>query len=240
MDQDARDRYLREEYVLAAKPVKSELLEEAVKRTRLHRKVVLRKLRHPQTLVTAPRRPHPRRYDAPVQRALAELWKLFDDPCGQRLAPLLREQVPRVRQRQQWSCSPEVADKLVTLSPKTADRLLSPERTRLPLPHYRQSATRRLLLEQIPVKVSADWDRTRIGNLQLDYVAHCGPSLAGSFLWTLSLVDIATNWWEGGVAVDRTQAATCQELDRLYVWGGPSASANCIRITTAASSIICW
>jgi hypothetical protein len=72
-----------------------------------------------------------------------------------------------------------------------------------------------LLLEQIPVKVSADWDRRQTGNLQLDYVAHCGQSLAGSFLWTLSAVDIATNWWEGGVVVDRTQTATRQELDRI-------------------------
>jgi hypothetical protein len=29
------------------------------------------------------------------------------------------------------------------------------------------------------------------------------------------MVDIATNWWEGGVVVDRTQAATKAELDRL-------------------------
>ena len=218
MDQDARNQYLRdlcEEYTLAAKKVKTTLLEEAMKRTGLHRKVIIRKLRHPQSLVRQPRRKRRPRYGAEVQTALAELWKLFDYPCGQRLVPLLREQVPRLRQRQQWNCSPEVAAKLVALSPKTADRLLRTERRRLQLPHYRQSAARRLLLEQIPLKVASDWDRRQVGNVQVDYVAHCGQSLAGSFLWTLSMVDIATNWWHGGVVVDRTQLATRNELDRL-------------------------
>ena len=108
-----------------------------------------------------------------------------------------------------------MADKLVALSPKTADRLLRSERRRWQLPHYRQSAARRLLLEQIPLQVASDWDRRQVGNVQVDYVARCGQSLAGSFLWTLSMVDIATNWWHGGVVVDRTQLATRNELDRL-------------------------
>ena len=218
MDQDARNQYLRdlrEEYVLARKKVKSRLLDEAVKRSGLHRKAIIRKLTHPQSLVGAPRQKRKPRYDTAVRRALVELWKLFDYPCGQRLTPLLREQVPRLRQHQHWRCSEEVAAQLLTLSASTADRLLRGERRRLQLPHYRHTATRRLLLEQIPVKVSSDWDRTQVGNLQLDYVAHCGQSLAGSFLWTLSVVDIATNWWEGGVVVDRTQEATRRELDHI-------------------------
>jgi hypothetical protein len=218
MDQDARHQYLRdlrEEYVLAARKVKTQLLDEAVKRSSLHRKVIIRKLSHPQTLVSKPRQKRRPRYGAEVQTALAELWRLFDYPCGQRLAPLLREQVPRLRQRGQWNCSQEVADKLVKLSPKTADRLLTHERRRLQLPHYRHGATRRLLLEQIPLKVADEWDRSQVGNLQLDYVAHCGQSTAGSYLWTLSLVDIATGWWEGEALIDRTAGATRGGLNRI-------------------------
>ena len=100
MDQDARNQYLRdrrEEYTLAAKKVKTTLLEEAMKRTGLHRKVIIRKLRHPQSLVRQPRHKRRPRYGAEVPTALAELWKLLDYPCGQRLVPLLREQVPRLR-----------------------------------------------------------------------------------------------------------------------------------------------
>jgi hypothetical protein len=182
MDQDVRDQYLRdlrEEYVLACKKVKTKLLDEAVKRCGLHRKVIIRKLSHPQTLVSRPRQKRRPRYRSAVHSAMAELWKMFDYPCGQRLVPLLREQVPRLRQRLQWSCSRDVADKLVTLSPKTADRLLSSERRRLQLPHYRHSATRRLLSEQIPVKVSGDWDRGQTGNLQFGLRGALRPVLGG-------------------------------------------------------------
>lgn len=218
MDRNARNQYLRdlrEEYGLAAKRSKGYLLDEAEKRTGLVRKVLIRKLAHPARLVERAIRPRKRRYDSAVAGALVELWKLFDFPCGQRLAPVLREQVPRLLARRQWSCAPPVAQKLQTISPKSIDRLLAGERRRLQLPQYRHSPARRLLLEQIPLKVADEWDRTQVGNLQLDYVAHCGQSTAGSFLWTLSVVDIATGWWQGQALVDRTAHATRRALDHI-------------------------
>jgi len=218
MDAEARNQHLRElreEYALAAKAVKSRLLDEAVKRTGLARKVIIRKLARPATLVRRPRAKRRRIYDAAVDAALTELWTLFDYPCGQRLVALLREQVPRLRQRGFWHRSDEVADKLVKVSAKTADRLLAPERRRLRLARQRGSSLRRLLLEQIPLKVAEEWDRGQVGNLQVDFVAHCGQSTAGSFLWTLSAVDIATNWWEGEPVMDRTQGSTRCALDAI-------------------------
>jgi hypothetical protein len=200
MDAEARNQYLRElreEYCLARKAVKSQLLDEAVKRTGLARKVIIRKLARPVTLVRRPRAKRRRIYDAAVAAALIELWTLFDYPCGQRLVPLLREQVPRLRQQGWWHCPEEVAAKLLRISAKTADRLLAPQRRRLRLDRRRGSSMRRLLLEQIPLKVAEEWDRRQVGNLQVDFVAHCGQSTAGSFLWTVSTVDVTTNGWDG-------------------------------------------
>jgi len=218
MDAEARNQYLRdlrEEYCAAPKSGKTRLLDEAVKRTGLARKVVIRKLGHPSTLVGRPRRKRPPAYGAAVRAAVVQLWRLFDYPCGQRLVALLREQVPRLRQRGFWQCPEEIAQKLTALSAKTADRLLAPERRRLRLPPHRSSSMRRLLLEQIPLKVADEWDRRQVGNLQLDFVAHCGQSTAGSFLWTLSVVDIASNWWEGEPVIDRTQLSTRHALDAI-------------------------
>jgi hypothetical protein len=218
MDAEARNQYLRdlrEEYCLAPKSVKSRLLDEAAKRTGLARKVIIRKLARPATLVRRPAGKRRRTYDAAVCTALIELWTLFDSPCGQRLVALLREQVPRLRQRGFWNCSDEVAAKLVKVSAKTADRLLAPQRRQLRLGPHRSSSMRRLLLEQIPLKVADEWDRRQVGNLQLDFVAHCGQSTAGSFLWTLSTVDIASNWWEGEPVIDRTQHSTRCALDAI-------------------------
>ena len=41
------------------------------------------------------------------------------------------------------------------------------------------------------------WDVTRPGYLEADSVAHCGASLAGDFIWSLTYTDIATQWTEG-------------------------------------------
>ena len=58
MDVEARNQYLRElreGHSLARKAAKSRLLDEAVQRTGLARKVTLRELAHPVTLVCRPR-----------------------------------------------------------------------------------------------------------------------------------------------------------------------------------------
>jgi hypothetical protein len=52
-----------------------------------------------------------------------------------------------------------------------------------------------LLKNQIPLHTD-HWDVTRPGFLEADSVAHCGNSLAGNFVWSLTLTDIATGWTE--------------------------------------------
>jgi hypothetical protein len=49
---------------------------------------------------------------------------MFDYPCGQRLAPILREQVSALRELGELHCSDTVAELLQRVSPRTVDRLL--------------------------------------------------------------------------------------------------------------------
>jgi hypothetical protein len=53
-----------------------------------------------------------------------------------------------------------------------------------------------LLKQQIPVRTFAQWNETRPGFLEADLVAHCGAQTEGSFLYTLTLTDLATGWTE--------------------------------------------
>jgi hypothetical protein len=73
--------------------------------------------------------------------------------------------------------------------------MLKPEREKT---KYSLSTTRRgnLLKHQIQVRTFADWDDVTPGFLEADLVAHCGGNTNGSFLNTLTLVDIATGWLE--------------------------------------------
>lgn len=40
------------------------------------------------------------------------------------------------------------------------------------------------------------WEEKRPGFVEMDLVAHCGDHLDGSFLYTLTLTDLATGWTE--------------------------------------------
>lgn len=212
----SREQYLatlRQEYQRADKKQKSRLLNEARKRTRLNRKVLIRKLAHPPFPPAGKRtRRRAKIYGAEVKASLAEVWEIFDHPCGQRLAAILREQVDLLRQLGELRCSDTVAALLKKASPRTLDRLLVHERTvkqpRLP----RRAPVHPLMYQRVPVKLPNEWNREEVGNLQLDFVLHCGPTTAGQFLHTLSAVDIASAWWEGEPQMGRSQEVTNKGL----------------------------
>jgi hypothetical protein len=217
MDMHSREQYLervRDEYRNADKKTKTRLLNEARKRTRLNRKVLIGKLAHPAAIRKKKKRgPRKRAYSREVQAALIQVWELFDYPCGQRLAPALRKEVARLRRAQELACSNEVAAKLEAISPRSIDRLLDREKRVRGLRQNRNPSVHPLLYQKVPVKVAAEWDTTEVGNLQLDYVFHCGRSTAGEYVHTLSAADIATGWWEGEPIMGRSQAATKEGMD---------------------------
>jgi len=215
----SREQYLaalREEYLRGNKKQKTRLLNEARKRTKLNRKVLIRKLTRVPAVADKPkRRERARTYGVELTTPLIRVWELFDFPCGQRLAPILREQVERLRASGGLKCSQTVAQLLQEMSPKTIDRLLKREREVRCLKPHRRPPVHPLLYQRVPVKASADWDRQEVGNLQLDYVLHCGRTTAGEYLLTLSATDIATGWWEGSPQLGRSQKATQESLERI-------------------------
>lgn len=219
MDMRSREQYLdtvREEYRQANRKQKTRLLNEARTRTRLNRKVLIRKLAHPPA-AKAPgqRRGRGASYGPEVVRALVKVWEIFDYPCGQRLVPAMRAELERLRRSKEFACSAEVAEKLQRLSAKTADRLLAGEKQRRHLRRNRNPAPHRLLYQQIPVKVAAEWDTREVGNLQVDYVEHCGRSNGGEYVHTLSAADIASGWWEGEAIGSRSQQATKEGMEAI-------------------------
>jgi hypothetical protein len=72
-----------------------------------------------------------------------------------------------------------------------------------------------LLYQKIPVKLSDEWDRSQLGNIQTDLIEHCGGSVRGEYINTISNTDISTGWWEGEVIISRNQDLTCKGLDNI-------------------------
>jgi hypothetical protein len=99
------------------------------------------------------------------------------------------------------------------MSPATADRILQPYRKQQ---RHGISTTRSgtLLKKQIPVRTFNDWNETTPGFMEADLVAHCGTQAEGSYLYTLTLTDIATGWTECLPLLLRSQEAVIAELSR--------------------------
>src|ERR1022692_3790175 len=100
---------------------------------------------------------------------------MFDFPCGQRLAPALRQEVERLRKTKDLVGSEEVAAKLRVISPKTIDRVLAREKRVRRLRRNRNPSVHPLLYQKIPVKVASEWDTGEVGNLQVDLCVALRP-----------------------------------------------------------------
>ena len=73
-----------------------------------------------------------------------------------------------------------------------------------------------LLKHQVAIKTFADWTETEPGFVEVDLVAHCGWTGAGPFLYTLTLVDVATGWVSCAGLRDKRAQTVLRALHRLH------------------------
>jgi len=200
MDMNARNQYLkvlqRKYFMAKSRKEKSLILDEYCKNTHQNRKYIIRKIRSSISLRVKRRGGKETIYDGHVKAALAKLWDIFDEPCGQRLAPLLKTEVDRLRQLEEIFICNEVTEKLKRISPRTIDRALRRQKEALRLNRKYHQKRNPLIYQKIPVKAGG-WDRSVPGQLQVNLVEHCGQSASGLFGNTVSVAEIAFGWWEG-------------------------------------------
>jgi len=72
-----------------------------------------------------------------------------------------------------------------------------------------------LLKKAIPVRTFTPWEDEKPGFLEIDLVAHCGNSVEGQFLYTLTATDISTGWTECLAIANKTQVAVSQAIREL-------------------------
>lgn len=193
---------LRERFAAAARGEKGRLLDEACRTTGYHRKTVIRHTRarvpgRPKSGAgTVRRRGRPPRYGPAVVTVLERLWTAADQSCGKRLQPFLPELLAMLEQAGTLHVPLDVRAQVEGLSSATIDRLLAPARRRLGRRPYTQRRAVSALQALIPVRTCGEWQAVTPGACQADLVAHCGERAAGFSLVTLSVVEVATSWWE--------------------------------------------
>jgi hypothetical protein len=206
---------LRPRYLRAGKAEKGRILDQFVLATGYHRKYAIHLLKHGPPRVE--RRPHAGHtpYGILVVQALTRIWEQSGCLCGKRLHAFLPLWIEALERTGNLSLDPRVKQLLLSMSAATIDRRLRPVRRRLK--RRGQSTTRpgALLKHQIPVRTFADWDDTSPGFTEIDLVAHCGDSTRGEYLNTLSMVDVATGWFESRAVTFRSQRDVFAALDLL-------------------------
>jgi len=184
---------------------KRKILDEFVSGSGYGRKYAVTLLNHPTSASQPKKRMPPRRYDEAVRRALITVWKAANCICSKRLIPFLPDFLAALERFGHISLIPEVKERLLSISPATADRLLSEERHQ----ENRSVCTTRpgkLLKHKIAVRTFSDWNELAPGFMEADLVAHCGDRIDGAYLNTLVLTDIATGWTECVALLRRSDA----------------------------------
>lgn len=227
MDMKSRNQYMEElirkngGYHLRSKKEKTKLLNEYCKVTGQNRKYAICKLRTGAWVYQERRKRSNRQriracyYDNDFKAVLIKCWKIFDHPCGQRLEPMLKEETDRLIKQGELICTFQMIQKLKRISPRTIDTKLRSHKEKENIKRFYDYKNNPLLYEKIPTKLSTDWDRYEIGNIQIDLVEHCGRSNYGEYIHTLSTTDIATGWWEGGAQMTKSQKATFNNMKQI-------------------------
>ena len=138
------------------------------------------------------RKGRPPTYGEPEADVLWTIWKAAEQPCGKRLKALLPAWLPHY-EREHGKLDGRIRKKLLAISPAQIDRLLARRKVRVG--HRGRCGTKPggLLKTQIPIRTD-NWDITRPGFLEADTVAHCGGSLEGDFIWSVTYCDIHSGW----------------------------------------------
>jgi hypothetical protein len=210
----SRMQYLQSIYARyhrASKDEKSRILDEFCKVCHYHRKHALRLLGGP-----LPGSNHPvlkrRRlfsYSAAVLQAARMIWKASGYLCGQRLKEAIPEWLPALEKR--LSLSPQTRQRLLAISARQLDARLAPHKRALKRRFYTTTKPGRLLKSMIPIR-TFNSDIRSPGYLEIDLVAHCGGSLEGHFLWTLTATDIYTGWTDRVAILGKSQAGVFEGL----------------------------
>lgn len=198
MGKNERQAYLkaiRLRYRRTGKKAKAAILDEFCAVCGYHRKYAIRLLNR-RGKPDKPRQPgrKPVYPSKELLIALKRLWFATDQMCSKKLKAAIPLWLPFYETAYEV-LAPEITDKLLSISAATIDRVLKPIRVKHGGKGLGGTKPGSLLKNQIPIRTH-HWDITQPGFMEADTVAHCGNSLAGDFIWSLTMTDIHTTWTE--------------------------------------------
>jgi hypothetical protein len=208
----AKKEYLaniRGRYQRAGREHKSKILDEFCAVCAYHRKFALRLLNRP--LRRRRHRPGPKpRYDrGRLLPALKRVWLLADQPCGKLLKASLPLWLPFLSELE-----PAIQKDLLAMSAATLDRWLQPARFQYRRRGLCATKPGKLLRHHIPLR-DGPADTRHLGHIEADTVAHCGDSVAGDFIYSLTFTDVCTGWTEIRATWNKSARGVLEQLQDI-------------------------
>ena len=185
---------IRTRYRTAPKDTKSTILDEFCTICGYNRKYAIRRLNKKPTKRQRKPGPQPQYRDTSVLQPLKRIWFATDQMCSKKLQAAIPLWLPFYEQ-EYAALDAGIKTKLLAISPSTIDRTLKPVRVSGKTKGLCGTKPGTLLKNQIPIKTH-NWDVTKPGFFEADTVAHCGNSLSGNFVWSLTFTDIFSGWTE--------------------------------------------
>lgn len=199
---------LRARYARRNREGKSRMLDELCEDYGYERKYAIKLLGDALPVGSGHKPPGPERQYGTIEPIVRQIWLSAEQPCGKRLVPILHQWLP-FYERRFGRISPPQRRLVRQVSAATLDRLLAAARAQHPGRGRCGTKPGSLLKIEIPIRTGT-WDLSRPGYLEADTVAHCGCSLAGDFIWSVTYTDIFSGWTEGRAVWNRGAAGVLQ------------------------------
>ena len=146
-----------------------------------------------------------RTYDFSMIKALKEVWMHMDFACGKRLHEGIGDMLDALIRFKEVDYDDETVRRLRQMSAATMDRLLKKDKEALRLKGISTTKPGTLLKRDIPIRLGQEWNDAIPGFVEVDLVAHCGPTTTGEYINTLNVTDICTGWTEPVAVLNKAQ-----------------------------------
>jgi hypothetical protein len=172
-------------------------------------------------LRSQPRCERKRRYGAAIKDALTALWEASDRVCGKRLVAMIPTLVSALGRHGRLQLGEIEQAKLLAVSAATIDRMLGDVKVAAAGGRRRRAGFYSAIRREVPIRTFNDWKDPAPGFCEVDMVAHGGTSTVGSFIQTLTMVDVATGWTECLPLVNRDGSLVTEAIQHsqsLFPW----------------------
>jgi hypothetical protein len=207
---EARKQYLiaiLERYKKASRRQKSVILTEFCEVCGYNRKYAILILNSEPKVEGSRSKPgRPSKYNTAFTECLKTIWEATGRICSKKLKAAIPIWI-------KFFDFPENQQQLLLqIGSSSIDRVLKPFRT----PHGLSSTRPSLFRHKIPIAL-IDGYVSEPGHIEADTVAHCGNSLYGDFINTLTMTDLATGWTENRALWGKTGVAVVAAIKDVEI-----------------------